>query len=323
MTWHVEQVADAIGVEPRRPDRQNALTLPVFVEDQGIGVGVDGSGAAVLVLPSQESSIGFETKALKFAPWCDAEWLEQGRRLPKCAVLRCNFERDDAFVKNLVASIFVGLIDLQQRFGEAGRAILRLKALFGEGFGAGPDVAKIRGLLGELVVIEAAQDPVRAVEAWHIDTDSRYDFSVDSVRVEVKATTASVRQHHFTSRQLPPSPGVDVHIASVLLAEVSIGSSVADFCRGLEAALPAKLRRKVADIVVETVGLPPAAITYPKIDHAAATASIRTFAADEVPTPISVQGVVDLRWSALLRDDAGVQGVTHLPLFNGRESVNG
>lgn len=319
MRWDLDAVIAAISAYPQPGQGADSLLLPVYSETEGIGVGVDAEGTAVLVLPGQDAVAGYATAAVMFEPWCDAMWLEEQRALPKSAVLRCVFERSDAYVASLVASVFVGLIDLQLRFGDAAKAIHRLKELFGSGFGSGPDLATIRGLLGELVVITAASDRVRALENWHVDAESRYDFSKDSLRVEVKSTSGAVRQHRFTSRQLPALPGIEAHVVSVLIPEVSVGVSVADLCRDLERVLPEQQRRKLVDVIVETVGLPPRAVSLPMIDLDSAVASIRTYSAYDVPTPELVPGVSDLRWSAFLRDDKGRQGLTTVSIFGGTE----
>jgi len=305
MSWSLDEVVLALTAEAPEGGEEGSLSLPLFDSEAQIGIGVDGLGSCSLVLPGQQRLISFETQALKFQPWCETKWVEGNRLLPKTSVLRCRFDRSNPSLQRLVGSILLSLVDLQERFGDAGNAVLALRQLFGTGFHSTPDISVVRGLLGELVVLQATQNLDVAVSAWHVDSDSRYDFSVETKRVEVKSTTSTVREHRFTSRQLPPLRGVDVWIASVQLAEVSMGASIASLFSEYANSLPEKLAKKLSDVIVETTGLPPAALTSPMIDIESSVSSVLLFPAAVVPTPSLVSGASDLNWTAYLDDTLG------------------
>ncbi len=306
MTWTIDDVVRALSV-PNITTDEKSISLPIFDETLGIGVGVDGFGAGTLVLPGQQSQSSFETTALKFDPWCETTWIEASVDLPKSAVLRCRFDRTDKQLVRLVAGVLLSLIDLQVRFGDAGNAIWTLREIFGEGFKVSVQNSIIRGLLGELLVIKASSDIQAAISAWHVDTDDRYDFSIQNQRVEVKTTTSSVRQHRFTSRQLPPLHGIEVWVASVQLAEVSIGDSLSSLYLDLSKELSGELMRKLSDVIIETVGLPATAIQEPQFDAAASLQSIRLFPGEMVPTPQAMPGTSDIKWTAYLDEADGVE----------------
>jgi hypothetical protein len=99
--------------------------------------------------------------------------------------------------------------------------------------------------------------------------------------------------------------GVDVWIASVQLAEVSRGASIASLFSEYANSLPEKLAKKLSDVIVETTGLPPAALTSPMIDIESAVSSVLLFPAAVVPTPSLVSGTSDLNWTAYLDDTLG------------------
>lgn len=315
MNWEIDEVARALSSAPAEGAQESAVSLRLYDEVTGIGIGVDGLGAGTLVLPGQQSLVAFETAALKFDPWCDTTWVEGGVALPTSAVLRCRFAREDPHLLRLVASLLISLVDLQTRFNDAGKAIWTLRELFGEGFHTTPEPSVVLGLLGEMLVIKAALDPAAAVAAWHVDSDDRYDFSAHSDRLEVKTTTGSVREHRFNSRQLPPLHGLDVWIASVQLAEVAVGASVSTLFAELASELPLELSRKLSDVIVETTGLPPAAVIEPKVDVQTSIAGIRLFPADTVPTPAAVPGSSDLRWTAYLDERNGRPALELAPVL--------
>jgi hypothetical protein len=304
MSWSPEQIMQAIASPAPKGGDASSVSLPLFEVGARIGVGVDGQGWCTLVLPGQIAQVAFETSVLKFDPWCDTKWIEGDKALSETAVLRCKFDRDDESLKHLVASVLISLVDLQQRFGDAGKAIWALRELFGNGFHAAPDKAVLRGLLGELLCIRASGDAALALRAWHVGPDDRYDFSAGSTRVEVKTTTSSVREHRFTSRQLPPLHGVHVWIASVQLAEVSDGASIASIFAELAEKLPNDLAKKLSDVIIETAKLPPAALSVPMIDLDTSVNSIRLFLGEDIATPGLVPGASDLRWTAFLEENA-------------------
>lgn len=316
MNWSIDEAVRALSAAPAADGHGGAVSLPLYDEVSGVGIGVDAHGAGTLVLPGQEAQVAFETTALKFDPWCDTTWVEGGVSLPKSAVLRCRFDRDDQHLLRLVAGLLISLVDLQSRFDDAGKAIWTLRHLFGEGFHNVADRSIVLGLLGELLVIRASPDPSAAVAAWHVDADDRYDFSAHSTRLEVKTTTGSVREHSFSSRQLPPLHGLDVWVASVQLAEVALGANVASIFADLAVLLPMELSRKLSDVIIETIGLPPAAVQSPHVDIQTSIAGILIFPAAVVPTPVAVQGSSDIRWTAHLDELDGHPGLGLAPIFS-------
>lgn len=321
MNWNIDDAAVALAAQLPEGAQEGAVSLPLYDRASGIGIGVDGLGAGTLVLPGQESLVAFESAALKFDPWCDSTWVEGAMALPKSAVLRCRFNRDDEHLIRLVAGLLVSLVDLQTRYEDAGTAIWTLRELFGEGFHAEPEQSAVLGLLGELLVIKAAPDPATAIEAWHVDADDRYDFSAHAQRLEVKTTTSAVREHKFNSRQLPPLHGLDVWVASVQLAEVAVGASVASLFAELAAQLPLELSRKLSDVIVETVAMPPAAVITPQVDVQTSIAGIRIFPASTVPTPAAVPGSSDIRWTAYLDERNGQPSIHMAPIFHRANST--
>lgn len=306
MNWTLDDIIIAISADSVDSSIESALALHLYSSELGIGVGVDPQGRAVLVLPGQSSLPAFETSALKFDPWCDTLWVEHGLTLPKCSVLRCRFDRDDTSLTRIVSGVLQSLIDLQLRFQDAGQAVWVMRNIFADGFRATPDRSTVLGLLGELTVLLNSPDIVAATQAWHVDKDDRYDFSWHSRRLEVKATTSALREHRFSSFQLPPLHGIEVWVASVQLAIVEVGLSAGELYERIADNLPLDLAHKVAAVITETVGLPPTLVTEPQLDLASSVAGIRLYPSVDVPTPMTVPDARDLRWTAFLDEAKGL-----------------
>ena len=87
---------------------------------------------------------------------------------------------------------------------------------------ARPARRSVIGLLGELYVIYAANSPAAAAEAWRSTADDRFDFSVNDVRLEVKASSTRQRVHDFSLEQCSSPPNTDGVLIS-LFVEASGG----------------------------------------------------------------------------------------------------
>lgn len=316
MIWVIDEIVASLSADLALPADFATVSLPFFDRETGTGIGVDNNGAVCLVLPGLEKQSAFETKALVFDPWCETKLLKEQTTLPKCAILRCKVDRTDKALLRVVVGILLSLVDLQVRFQDAGNAIWALKTLFSEGFESSVQINVVRGLIGELLLIDSSANPKSAISCWHIDFDDRYDYSINNARIEIKTTTSSVRQHRFTSRQLPPIHGVKLWVASVQLAEVAVGATVSSLFDRIVAKVDLVSAQKLLDVIVETIGLPPGAILEPQFDLDASAASIRLFVSDVIPTPAVSPGVSDLKWTAYLDELNGLAFSTFDQIVN-------
>ena len=303
MNWDIDSVVSAITGQGPDDDREHAIAVSLFDEATGIGIGIDSLGSAILLLPGQPSLPTFHTKVLRFDPWCEAIAIGRDLDLDKVAVLRCHFDRTNSALLQIVGGVFASLIDLERRIGDAGHAILVLREIFAEGFEFEQDRNTLLGLIGELTVLAAAPNLELALRAWHTEGDDRYDFSWDSRRLEVKATTSTVREHQFTSRQLPALHGIEVWVASVQIAEVEVGTTIAKLFEELAADLSVDAVKKLSSVITQTAGLPPGLLQTPIFDLGSTKRGVRLFVDHNVPTPLLVHGASNLRWSALLQEE--------------------
>jgi hypothetical protein len=298
--WSLDQISKAFAPVISTVSIPGSLSLPLFDPETGIGVGVDNDGDGCLLLPGYGELNSFKTSALQFDPWREVTWVEKNRVLPRSAVLKCRFPSDDPEVVRVVAAIFLSLIDMQTQFGDAGRAIWKIRDMFSDGFTVTVSSSVLTGLIGELIWIWAQDEPANAIRAWHPDADDRYDFSSGSQRIEVKTTRGTVREHQFNSRQLPAAQGIQVFVISILLKVVAEGHCVADLYNNLSKSINKVDRQKLIDVILETTGMPPLLITEPKFDLEGSVASLATFDSKDVPTPTIKTGVIQVEWRAYL-----------------------
>jgi hypothetical protein len=120
-----------------------------------------------------------------------------------------------------------------------------------------------------------------------------------------------MREHQFNSRQLPALHGIEVWVASVQIAEVEVGTTIAEIFEELAADLPLDALKKLSSVIAKTAGLPPGLLQTPIFDLESTKRGVRLFVGDSVPTPLLVDGVSNLKWSALLPEESG-QGVETL-----------
>ena len=301
--WSLDQISKALVSVQSLAFNPGSLSLPLFDPESGVGVGIDKDGQGCLLLPGYSELNSFETSALNFDPWCEVTWVEKGQILPRSAVLRCRFSSDDPEVVRVVAAIFLSLIDMQTQFGDAGRAIWKIREMFSDGFFVTVNSSVLTGLIGELIWIWAQPESTYAIRVWHPDADDRYDFSSESQRIEVKTTRGTVREHRFNSRQLPAAEGIEVFVVSILLKIVAEGCCVADLYNELSEIINNVDRQKLTDVILETTGMPPLLITEPKFDLEGSMASLAVFDSRDIPTPTIKTGVIQMEWQAYLDQD--------------------
>jgi hypothetical protein len=308
MIWQLEEISNAIsGVDPDGSDLIG-YKLALWDPEKRIGVGHNSFGEQVLILPGQSDLLSFEKKYADFSPWAKAIWAEEEKSIGRVAILRCKFDSGDQIHMRAVAGIFRGLLEINERYGTAGLAIWSLKKLFEEGL-LEATTQGVTGLMGELLVLLNAPDREAAIKAWHSKTDAAYDFSWENFRLEVKTTKGPVREHNFSSNQIPGPNGIQLQVASVKLITTEIGQTLGELVNIVTAGLPEELTTKVLDQCNKTLGVPPFAVTEPIIDVTSSLANIAYFAGSTVPMPPLTTDVLSMKWEATLENTNPVSAV--------------
>ena len=119
-----------------------------------------------------------------------------------------------------------------------------------------PARRSVIGLFGELYVIYSANSPTVAVEAWRGATDDRFDFSVNDVRLEVKASSTRQRAHEFSLEQCTPPPNTDGILISLFVEASGGGISLLDLIERIKEQLGSNpdLLLKLQGVIAEGLG---------------------------------------------------------------------
>ena len=299
--WDSKTIASAIqNAEADEKLQANHIRLKLFDLDRQIGVGTDGKGNTVLVLPGQDDAIAFDTEFASYDPWSNLIVFESSAHLDGVSILRCDIDGEDQATIEAAAAIFFGLLDLQEKFGKTGKAIWQLKSLFANRLKFELADSTITGLLGEIFIILASSDPSLAIKFWHSNIDDNFDFSGSNFRLEVKTSTTNLRNHHFSSHQIPGNVPEKTFVASVLIVRVENGTSISEIAKELETKLSENECLKLQVTIQKTLGVPLELISHYQIDLHATLSGIRILSGTDVPSPSIEDGVISMEWLANL-----------------------
>ena len=309
MKWHIEEVVKALSGDSYPVlSGENELALQLFNSETMCGIGVDGLGRRVLVLPGQEGTISFNTNNAIFDPWSSVTWINGSQSLPKVSTLRCEANFKNRGICEVVAAIFIGLIDIQNKYGSAGSAIWEMKILFENGFNSNVSEETLVGLFGELVVLNSSTNPNTLLDFWHSNATDYFDFSSNNHRLEVKTSRNNLRNHRFSSNQIGSDLDSKTTVASVILSTVEQGISISSLIDQISQRLDISHGAKLMNIVIATLGVPPQLVNSVKIDLDSSVGSIRLISAINVPRPSPSSGVISMNWIANLDSISSIDG---------------
>jgi len=164
----------------------------------------------------------------------------------------------------------------------------------------------VQGLWAELLVIARAYDTATVVAAWHMTPEDRYDFNSGDQRIEVKSTSARVRQHNFTFEQLCPPTGVTLLIASLFVEYAGAGISVMELAEQIRSRVSDNpdLLLHVDQIISLTLGENWRDALEARFDIELAESSLAFFEASTIPAVGGnlPPGVSDVRFRSDLTD---------------------
>lgn len=148
-----------------------------------------------------------------------------------------------------------------------------------------PARRSVVGLFGELYAIYAAHSPSAAVAAWRSTVDDRFDFSVENVRLEVKASSTRQRAHDFSLEQCVPPPKTAGVLISIFVEASGGGTSLLDLTERIEELLGdnPQLLLKFQETVAEGLGSNASAALSMRFDESLAKSSLRIYELDSIP----------------------------------------
>lgn len=148
-----------------------------------------------------------------------------------------------------------------------------------------PPVREVTGLFGELFVIHSCASPCTAVRAWRNTVDDRFDFSIESLRLEVKASSMRQRAHNFSLEQCSPPPGTFGVLISLFVESSGGGLSVLDLMERIENQLSDDLSLifKLQGTVAEALGSTATTALAMRFDEQLARSSLRLYDITAIP----------------------------------------
>lgn len=250
-------------------------------------VGRDPTGAAAFLVSASGSgrSVPLRLAGIeaRFALPCTVAEPSQEQRTEMLTAILCTL-RDpgtEAYFAS-IADLLMGVLGGAPTIAEVASAVGHLVELFQRL--RVPPRRSLIGIVGELVVIHAAQDVAAAVGAWRSDPDERYDFATGALRVDAKASATRRRTHSFSMEQANPPEGTIGILASMFVEQLGGGTSVAEMLEGIEAYLPTHAAMmRLRTIVADTLGMDLLAALGWRFDMRLARSSLALFDLRGIP----------------------------------------
>jgi len=147
-----------------------------------------------------------------------------------------------------------------------------------------PATKTIVGLWAELFVIERSCDPTLMLSSWHTSASDLLDFSCGEQRLEVKASSRHLRQHHFRLEQLLPPLGSRCIIASLFVEPAGAGVSISELVATISGEVTdIQIQTRLHALVFQSLGEKWETGAQERFDYEAARDSLRFYDALAVP----------------------------------------
>lgn len=189
------------------------------------------------------------------------------------------------FQKYFVNVVYIVLLDLGNtpKTITLKKEIATLIQLFNSPKDISPET--IRGLWGELFVIEQSSNPAYLINSWHVMPEGKYDFNDGENKLEVKASSTATRSHIFSLEQLNPNEGSNLIIASMFVIQTGIGKNIIDLVESISKRLTDNdALGKLQQIILKTVGTHFEKIKNMNFDYSMARDSYALFDYKSIPT---------------------------------------
>lgn len=150
-----------------------------------------------------------------------------------------------------------------------------------------PNSREVSGLWAELFVISKSSNSEKALSLWHDDQFDRFDFSSNTLRIEVKSTVRGLRAHEFALEQLQTPDGGVGFVTSVLLQPLSGGVGVLDIARSIEANIMgnSRLKLKLWSNVIKALGGDFSERLDKRYDQVFAEKNLEVYLMNNIPRP--------------------------------------
>ncbi len=306
MTPNLMQVLKALsGSHILNPDE---IALPVWESEDPFGIGLDSDASFILVLRACDTISDISGSHFSFNANVNINVRGLGL-YENVSVLRVSSRTTDDVDIEAIAAVFLGLIEISRDMSVSlSQVIACFETLFETGKANQASRETLVGLVGELLVILNASNKDYVLSCWGSGERDRFDFSNAGERVEVKATTATDRLHHFNSKQIPGPLGCQVLVASVMVAEVEVGQTLTALIDVIKSQLLLEdSRAKLVEKIMLTLKGPIERQANLFFDIKTSALSINYYSAEIIPRPIQKSGVISMEWTALMPTPSPVE----------------
>jgi hypothetical protein len=255
---------------------------------EGHYFGRANSGAPCLLLSAKDSTLKAPIRLaaieVSFAAPCTMTIGGDTERTETLTAIICT--ASDRVVQGYFAHVcetILQIVGASPSLEQVVEAVRRLVDLFQRL--SAPARRSVVGLFGELYVIHIAGSPVEAAAAWRSTTDDRFDFSVENVRLEVKASGTRQRAHEFSLEQCSPPPNTDGVLVSLFVEASGGGISLLDLIERIEEQLggDAFLLLKLQETIAEGLGNNVSAALSMRFDESLARSSLQVYELAAIP----------------------------------------
>ena len=290
MSARLESIFDQIE-PPETDDQDKPLYAVVPVPGcESYFVGKDPQSYACLLVATGDqpghlqAPIRLESLDAQFDLRCFLRRNDDVERVGVFTVIRCRTTDHETirYFLSVCQTIIRVVGDAPER-GELASAIHRLAAIFQKL--QSPAIRPVYGLFGELYLITRSGSPFTALKAWRVDDTARFDFSEQSIRLDVKATSGRIRAHTFSYEQCNPPPDTIAVVASLFTERSPSGISIRELIEQIEVrvAAHADLVLKLHEVVASTLGASLTEALPVAFDERLASSSLRFYDLREVP----------------------------------------
>ena len=173
------------------------------------------------------------------------------------------------------------------------------------------DENKVKGLWGELLVIEQSCMPEMLIEAWHRNPNDKFDFTHGKDKIEVKSTAGEERKHSFSIGQLNPSKSSNLVIASVIVRPSALsetGLSVKNLFDKLQARINStQVKLKLLKGIASIIGVESNSFFSLAFDYVTACDTLQYYEASTIPHIDSALVPVGVSDVSFISDLKGVE----------------
>lgn len=272
------------------PSNKPLYAVMAIPGHSGYFVGKDKKSLACLLVSTSDQAgkphppIRLESLDAQFELRCHLKNVDEPEREGTFTVIRCR-DSDIETIRYFlsVCNTLLNILGSQPTRTSIATAVNRLAAIFQKV--RLPPARSLNGLFGELYLLLRSRSAVAALSSWRINERSRFDFSSDEVRLEVKASSGRNRVHTFSYEQCSPPSGTVAVVASLYAEQTASGSSLYTIINQIESRVSAHtdLVFKLHETVATTLGANLSDALPRRFDMHLAESSLRFFNMDDVP----------------------------------------